>query len=264
METLNKRFAIISKEDDKSKEVEDQLVKKLSDETWIQDQDHPDIVITIGGDGTFLRAIHRYIKHIETVKFIGIHTGTLGFYTNYKHDELDLFIQDLNQTTHSIHTLPLLGVDVTTLGKTESYYAINEIRVENVIRTQLMRVFIDDEFMETFRGTGICISTQAGSTAYNRSLGGAILQPGLDFIQITEITGIHHHAYRSLGSPFIVRKEADVRLESDDFQEAILCFDHLSIPLKKDSVLSCGYCTKTVQLLIRPQYTYIQRLKSLF
>jgi len=264
METLNKRFAIISKEDVKSKEIEHQLLGKLRDKAWIHDQDHPDMVITIGGDGTFLRAIHRYIKHIDRVKFVGIHTGTLGFYTNYNHDELDLFIQDLNQTTHTIQTLPLLGVEVDTLGEKESYFAVNEIRVENVIRTQLMRIYIDHEFMETFRGTGICISTQAGSTAYNRSLGGAILQPGLDFIQITEITGIHHHAYRSLNSPFIVHKEADIKLESDDFQEAILCFDHLSIPLKKDSTLSCGYCSKTIQLLIRPQYTYIQRLKSLF
>jgi len=138
------------------------------------------------------------------------------------------------------------------------------MRVENIIRTQLIRVLINNEYMETFRGTGLCISTQAGSTAYNRSLGGAILHEGLNLLQLTEITGIHHHAYRSLGSPLIIQSNALIRFESDDFCEAILCFDHLSVKLKKDSLIQCQYSEKTVHCVGRPNTSYLKRLKSLF
>lgn len=259
-----KRFAIITKEDPASMEVEAELTRKLTESHWVKDPQNPQLVISIGGDGTFLRGIHRYLDRLDQLSFVGIHTGTLGFYTNYKRDELDLFLHNLNCGENTHHRLPLLGVDVQTEGHHEHFFAVNEVRVENVIRTQLMRIYLDDEFLETYRGTGMCISTQAGSTAYNRSLGGAILQEGLDFLQLTEITGIHHHAYRSLGSPLIVRKEALIRLESDDFSEAILCYDHLSIPLKKDSLITVGYCPQTINLLVRPEFSYFQRLKSLF
>jgi len=259
-----KRFAIVSKEDTLTQEVQMELLNKMHANNWELDQVNPELVISIGGDGTFLRAIHKYMDKLSSILFVGIHTGTLGFYTNYKRDEIDLFIHDLSSDNPTVHRIPLLGVEIAAHGTLDYVYAVNEIRVENIIRTQLMRIYIDEEYMETFRGTGVCISTQAGSTAYNRSAGGAILQEGLDFLQLTEITGIHHHAYRSLGSPFIIKKDSEIRLESDNFLEAILCYDHLVLPLLDDSVITVGYCTQTINLLVRPQFTYIQRLKSLF
>lgn len=259
-----KRFVIISKEDSDSLHLKRDLNQRLTDLNYVYDDSHPEIVISIGGDGTFLRAIHQYIEHLETIQFVGIHTGTLGFFSSYDGHESEAFIQDLVSDKLVYKHLPVLDICVKSNTSKEHYYAINEMRVENVIRTQLIRVHINNEFMETFRGTGLCISTQAGSTAYNRSLGGAILHEGLDFLQLTEITGIHHHAYRSLGSPLIVQSDAEIRLESDDFCEAILCFDHLSTKLKKDSVIQTGYNDKTVHIVGRPNTSYLKRLKSLF
>lgn len=259
-----KRFVILSKEDDLSKELSQKLTIRLNELNYQLDEETPDFVVSIGGDGTFLRAIHQYIHQLELIKFVGIHTGTLGFFSSYDGHECEAFIQDLINNRLGYKEFPLLDICVNSKNGNEHYYALNEMRVENVIRTQLIRVSINSEYMETFRGTGLCISTQAGSTAYNRSLGGAILHEGLNLLQLTEITGIHHHAYRSLGSSLIVQGDAQITLESDDFCEAILCYDHLSVKLKKDSKIKCQYSEKTVHCVGRPNTSYIKRLKSLF
>jgi len=138
------------------------------------------------------------------------------------------------------------------------------MRVENVKQTQIINVLIDGEFFETFRGTGMCVSSQAGSTAYNRSLGGAILQEGLDYLQLTEITGIHHQAYRSLGSPLIIKKDGVIRLESDDFEKAVLCYDHLYNKLEGVKAIECRACHKSIRLAHYKKIAFGQRLKSLF
>jgi NAD+ kinase len=258
------RFSVINKDDQQSIEVKQALINALIKTQWLLDEQNPDVVISVGGDGTFLRAIHHFIDQIERVVFVGIHTGTLGFLTNYAEDEIKQMIDDLNTQTYKIHPLPLLDIEVIDLDNTQHYYAVNEMRVENVIRTQVIKISVDHELLETFRGTGVGISTQVGSTAYNRSLGGSILYEGLDFLQLTEITGIHHRSFRSLGSPLILPTKSVVSLKSDDFCEAILCFDHLSLPLKKESLINIKYSNKKAQLIYRQDKTYIERLKSLF
>src|SRR5699024_2537418 len=86
------------------------------------------------------------------------------------------------------------------------YLALNEVRVENNRRSQVIDVYINDDCFETFRGNGLCVSTASGSTAYNKSLGGAVINSGAELMQLSEIAGIHHNAYRSLGSSLILDK----------------------------------------------------------
>jgi NAD+ kinase len=259
-----KRFTVYSKEEQFSKHICQQITQRLKDLSWQLDALTPEIVISVGGDGTFLRAIHTHIKRVQEIHFIGIHAGTLGFFTDYDAHELDDFIQDLKAQKFEEKRFPLLEVTVVDQEKTRTVYALNEMRVENVIRTQLLRVFIDDKLMETYRGTGFCISTQAGSTAYNRSLGGAILHEGLNLLQLTEITGIHHQAYRSLGSPFIVPQSASIRLDSDDFSNAILCYDHEFMDLAQKSEIHAKYSNLSIKVFSRINNSYLQRLHSLY
>lgn len=259
-----KRFTIVSKEDALSIQIKQKIRTELIGIGFSYDEQKPELVIAVGGDGTFLRTIHKYVHDLEQLLFVGIHTGTLGFFTSYDSHEVDKFLEDCKMWRFEKKNLPLLEINVHSSNETHCLYALNEIRVENVIRTQLMRIYVQDVFLETFRGTGICISSQAGSSAYNRSLGGAILHEGLDLLQITEITGIHHQAYRSLGSPLIVPKDVTIRLESDDFCQAILCYDHESMKLRKDSCVTVNYSKKVVHMIGRPNANYIERLKNLF
>jgi len=259
-----RKFTLISKDDPTTTEVVDRITQALLAKGWSLSETQPDVVISVGGDGTFLRAIHTHQDKLESLFFVGVHTGTLGFLTNYACDEWENMVKDLIEGPLQTLDLPLLEVCVESEGKCHTVMAVNEMRVENVIRTQLLDVSIDGHHLETFRGNGLCVSTQVGSTAYNRSLGGAILYEGLNALQLTEITGIHHHAYRSLGSPLILRESSIITLESDNFNQAILCYDYLTLPLNQKTRLTIGYSSLKAKLMIRDQKVYVERLKSLF
>jgi len=259
-----RRFTIETRGDTFSEQLKQTLVLRLTELDFLYDSELPELVVTIGGDGTFLRAIHKHVNRISDTAFVGIHTGTLGFFTDYSKDDIEEFIKDVSTKEAHFQKVPLLKVTTYNGKKLNDYFAINEMRVENVKQTQLMHIKIDGEYFETFRGTGMCVSSQAGSTAYNRSLGGAILQEGLDYLQLTEITGIHHQAYRSLGSPLIIRKDGVIRLESEDFERAILCFDHLYTDLKGVKAIECRACKKFIRFAHYKKIPYLQRLKSLF
>ena len=90
-----KRFAIFSRTDRTSQIISNNIINKLIEHQWILDDDNPEIVIVIGGDGKVLRAIHKYLRNIENVSFIALNTGTLGFLTDFNSNEYDKRIQKI-------------------------------------------------------------------------------------------------------------------------------------------------------------------------
>ncbi|MEG0264596.1 MAG: NAD kinase [Erysipelotrichaceae bacterium] len=258
-----KKFAFITKKDIKSQRIQNQITKALEEANWELDKDHPQLVFSIGGDGTLLYGVHHYIDNLDDIMFVGIHTGTLGFFTDYTENEVDICIQDVLNNEPTIFTSRLLQIDIK--GKADkSLYALNEMRIENVIRTQILNISIDDEFFETCRGTGVCLSTQAGSTAYNRSLRGAVIENGLSVLQLCEITGIQHKLYRSLGVPYILSDNRIVSFESNEFDEALLCYDHLHVSLKEVEKVICKLSNKQVHFARYRPYSYLKRIKNLY
>ena len=254
-------YTIVHRIDDLSKEISDKLEAALKQANRIRNDENPEVVFVIGGDGTFLYAVHKYIDKIENLKFYGLHTGTLGFFTDYSDNEFDTFLEQFLTNDLSTISYPLLKVDT---GK-QIDYALNEMRIENVARTQVLHISVDDDFFEDFRGTGICIATQLGSTAYNRSLGGAVIVEGMDAIIMSEIAGIHHSKYRSLGAPIVMKGNTRVTLKSEDFSCAILGVDSEVYPLDGcKTILVETSDIKKVNLLRCRNISYFKRLKSLF
>lgn len=254
------KFAIVAKKNEKSHRIEEKVKEELTNQDWIYDKKNPDLVICVGGDGTLLYAVHKYIKRLDHLQFLGIHTGTLGFFTDYTEEELDQCLYDMLHKQPKIFSSHLLNVKVND----KEIYALNEIRIENVKRTQALDIYVDGEFFETSIGSGICMSTQAGATAYNRSLGGAVIDNGLSLMQMTEITAIQHSKHRSLGSPYILKDDRIVVFESDDFSDAILCYDHLHMPLKNVKKITCTMSKHCVRFARYREYSYLKRLKNLY
>ncbi|MEG0423239.1 MAG: NAD kinase [Erysipelotrichaceae bacterium] len=258
-----KKFAFITKKDEKSHAIQEQIQTSLLHANWELDKEHPQLVFSIGGDGTLLYGVHHYLDCLDDIMFVGIHTGTLGFFTDYTEDEVEQCIQDVLNHEPKSNTSQLLQIDV--IGKqTTSIYALNEMRIENVIKTQTLDIYVDDEYFETCRGTGVCLSTQAGSTAYNRSLRGAVIDNGLSVLQLCEITGIQHTLYRSLGVPYILKDNRVVAFTSHEFDEALLCYDHLHIKLKDTNKVVCRLSDKKVHFARYRPYSYLKRLKNLY
>lgn len=221
------KYAIITRGDPFSDEVVTKLHKRLTQINIINDQENPNIVITVGGDGTMLKAVHRYMHKIDEVVFVGVHTGKLGFYTDFLPDDLDLFIEKIAQNQYDDISFPLLTAYVCNKTSCIKYNALNDITLLNSYHTQQIEVFINDEHFESFQGTGLCISTPTGSSAFNKSLGGALLHPKIQAFQLTEIGSINNNVYRTISAPMIFPKEHYITLKSTDFNDVTLTIDHM-------------------------------------
>lgn len=254
------KFAIVAKKNEKSFLIEQQVTQKLKQNGWFMDKCNPQLVICVGGDGTLLYAVHKYLNQLESVCFVGIHTGTLGFFTDYTEAALDECLYDILHHEPEIFCSYLLNINT---GK-EQLFALNEMRIENIKRTQAVDIYVDGEFFESCRGSGICLSTQAGSTAYNRSLGGAVIDNGLNIMQLAEITGIQHSKQRSLGNPYILKMDRKVELTSNDFSDALLCYDHLHQSFDGVKQVICTMSDRCVRFARYREYSYLQRLKNLY
>ena len=258
-----KKFAIVTRDDAESVRISKEIQKHLFNNGMSYAENDPEVVCIIGGDGTFLSAIHKYIRILDRVVFTGINTGTLGFFTDYTQNEVEAYLNDILNEEPEIEEKSLLKIVLS--GKNDrTYLAVNEMRIENIIRTQGIDVYINDKKLETFRGTGLCLCTQAGSTAYNRSLKGAVVEPGLDIMELSEVTGIHHSLYRSLNAPLILKGDNTVRMAADYDESAILCFDRYAVNLKGTTAVICSLSDKKARLAHYRPIDYIERLYHLF
>lgn len=255
------KFALITKIDDHSNEISIKIKNALINKAWREDSEKPDLVICVGGDGTILYAVHKFINALDDVKFVGVHTGTLGFLTDYTDSELDIFINDLVKEEFKVFESRMLEIKI---GDEKPLYALNEMRIENAIKTQNVDIYVDNEFFESCRGSGICISSQAGATAYIRGLNGAVIDNGLQVLQLAEITPIQHAKHRSLRSPYIMSCERVIQINSSDFEDATLCYDHLNRPLKGCTSITCSLSKKSVKFARFRNYSYLKRLKNLY
>lgn len=255
-----RKFAVVSKDDEVSIKIAKTVQLRLLEKGLIYDDSQPEVVCIIGGDGTFLSAIHKYMSILDQCVFTGIHTGTLGFFVDYTLKEMNECIEDIASKQPQIETKRLLKISLSC-GK--NYFAVNEAWIES-FKTQHINIEINSQPLETFHGSGLVISTQTGSTAYSRSTGGAIIQPGLDVMELCEICGIHHTHYRSLTNPLIINGDATIKLSSQQFSHAKLCFDRYYIDLPTKQEISCSLSDKKVQLAHYKPTDWLTRLKHLF
>ena len=186
---------------------------KINNKEFVYDDINPEVVFSFGGDGTMLRAIHKYIDKIDNVKFLGIKTGNLGFYTTFEISELNEALKLLFNNKLVCNKLNLLEYQIND---NISGLALNEIAITNPIHTQIFDIYINNYCLETFRGTGLLVSPPSGSTAYNKSLGGSVIEPCIKAFQLTEIASINNRVYHSLNSPLLLGENTVVSLKPHD------------------------------------------------
>ncbi|MFC6169323.1 NAD kinase [Loigolactobacillus jiayinensis] len=212
------RVTVFHNSNSKSLRTAADLESKLKQQNFELVEANPEIVITIGGDGTLLSAFHKYAHMLDRVRFVGVHTGHLGFYTDWRDYELDELVASLRRDDNEqVISYPLLDVGVRYAGDNamNHYLALNESTLKRVSATMVADVYIRDELFESFRGDGLCVSTPTGSTAYNKSIGGAVLHPRLEAIQLAEIASINNRVFRTLSAPIIIAKDEWIDLYPD-------------------------------------------------
>ncbi len=255
------KYTIVIRGDDLSQKVAKKIDNELS-KHLIRDDDNPNLVISVGGDGTILEAVHSYMG--KDCNFVGVHTGTLGFFTDYRINEIDMLIEDVQTNKGTINKRYLLEVEVLANNRSYTFYALNEMRTDHDYTTQTINISINGDFLEVFRGNGICISTNSGSTAYNKSLGGAVIYPGIQIMQMTEVAGISHNAYHSLGSPIILGASNEISLKSRNFSTLYLGMDHLCHVITNVDEIKVRVSNKYVKFIEYRERSFVKRISRAF
>ena len=231
---------------------------------FILDDNDPDIVFSVGGDGTFLRAVHQYIDILDDVVFIGINTGSLGFFYEFSKEQIPMIMSSIADNNYPLKKYPLLRGFAEYKKENVEFFAINEVRIENPFHTLISYVFINDEQLETYRGNGLVVSSTLGSSAYNKSLGGSLIDSDLFALELTEIAPLQNNVYRSLGSSLVVNGDKTISF-AGNLGKAVVGYDHLNIE-KEDELLSVSisYSKKKVKIIQSDNHSYIQKIRKSF
>lgn len=264
--TGRKKIALLASRNPKSEAVSKELWTKLKEANFILTPKNPDIVISIGGDGMLLSAFHKYEKLIDRVRFVGIHTGHLGFYTDYRDFEVDKLIENLKLDTGARVSYPILNVKVKMIdGRIVEARALNEATVKRLSKTMVADIIINNVPFERFRGDGISVSTPTGSTAYNKSLGGAVLHPTIEALQIAEVASLNNRVYRTLGSSVVVPKKDKIVIEPKHSDRYSIAVDNKTFVY--DSIESIEYQidNSKIHFVATPSHTsFWNRVKDAF
>ena len=255
------KFFILNKKNNYSLSVKESLRKRLLDEGLQEDEENPDYVISVGGDGTLLRSLHKYENKLDTVIIVGIHTGKLGFLCDYLASDEDEIVSAIVSCKHIVDEVSLLCLK----SGEKMYYAMNEVRIESPYKTMKSEIYINDKLLEKYHGNGLNFSTSLGSSGYNHSLNGPLINPNMETIIMSEVAGINHNAYRSLKSPLVLG-EKDVIKVSGNFFNCIIGYDNLftTIVSSNNMELIISLSNKKVRLLNTKKRDYFDRLRSSF
>ncbi|PRP67914.1 NAD kinase [Nonlabens agnitus] len=148
-----------------------------------------DLLISIGGDGTILRAV-TYIGRLN-IPILGINTGRLGFLATVQQDEVEKVVQRVMDGNYKLSKRSL----ITASSKHEenhlppNNFALNEVTVSRMNTTSMIEIetYLNDEFLTSYWADGLIVSTPTGSTGYSLSCGGPVISPDTDAFVITPI-----------------------------------------------------------------------------
>lgn len=202
-----------------------------------------DLVISVGGDGTFLRAA--LIASRSDVPVLGVKVGRMGFLTEAEPEQATAVLEQVLRGTARIEE----RLAVLAEGPFPPQWALNEVFVEKSARHRLVRlaVFVDGSYVTTFSADGVISATPTGSTAYSFSAGGPIVSPSVPSIVVTPIAA-HMVFDRSL----VLGAEQRVRLEVVGEEPGLLSADgRESIELAVGAHVEIGRAPNPARLVRR-------------
>tara|TARA_R110002096_G_scaffold276700_1_gene470720 strand:- start:10357 stop:11244 length:888 start_codon:yes stop_codon:yes gene_type:complete len=175
-----------------------------------------DLLVSVGGDGTILRAI-TFVKDFD-IPIIGINTGRLGFLATIQVNEIENAIQNIIDGKYRISERSLLSVETSPVNKdiTSLNFALNEIAVSRKNTTSMITVetYLNGEYLTSYWSDGLIVSTPTGSTGYSLSCGGPVITPGTNSFVLTPIAP-HNLSAR----PLVIPDSTEIQLKVDGREE---------------------------------------------
>lgn len=216
-----------------------------------------DMVISLGGDGTFLKAA-RYVG-ATGIPIVGINIGRLGFLADVSADEMEHFFARLHEGRYAVRERSLLEI-VAGDDTEHPSYALNEITVSKHDSSSMIAVHttVGDEHLATYMGDGLIIATPTGSTAYSLSAGGPIVYPQSDVFVLTAV------APHSLGvRPIVIADDKTIRLNIESRSGSFLvAVDGISQSYPEHTALTLRRAAHTIRVVKQEGNTFFHTLQK--
>jgi len=216
-----------------------------------------DLVVTLGGDGTLLSVARHPAPGVSV---LGIDIGTLGFLTTCRPGEAGPVLEAALSGTAHVERRRLLSVRVMDGARPpRRYRVVNDAVLSKsaLARIATIRVDVDGRLVSRYRGDGLIVSTPTGSTAYNLSAGGPILEPTLPALVLTPICP-HTLTLRPLVLPDSVRLELSV--ENDPTDVFLTLDGQEGFPVSSTTRISIARSSETVSLVRASEASFFEVL----
>ena len=177
-----------------------------------------DILISIGGDGTILRAA-TFVRD-SGVPILGVNAGRLGFLAKVEKENIESFLQIVLEKKYTISERSLLSIDCfPNCPEININFAMNEVSVSRKDTTSMITIdtYLNGEYLNSYWADGLIISTPTGSTGYSMSCGGPILTPEVKAIVITPIAPHNLNA-----RPLVIPDDTEIKLKVSGREEQYL------------------------------------------
>lgn len=248
--TINKEFHQFLSE---------QLQLDLANITFFEgDKFEADIVISLGGDGTFLKAASKVGQ--REIPILGINTGRLGFLADTSPNEIEQSLEDIYNGNYKIASRSVLKLLCNGQVLKGNPYALNEIAILKRDSSSMIAIHasIDGSYLNTYQADGLIISTPTGSTAYSLSVGGPIMVPQSKTISITPV------APHSLNvRPIVINDEWEITLDVESrSHNFLIAIDGRSETCKQGSKLTIQKANYIVKVVQRCNHTFFQTLRD--
>lgn len=223
-----------------------------------------DIIVCIGGDGTFLSLVHKC--RFPGTPIIGINTGNLGFFQEGSPDAIEEAIDAIDQGRYIIQNVKPVEAHVFTKKNIFKRMGINEVLVRGTFsHIAQFEVSIENTMIQKFAGDGILVATPVGSTAYNYSLGGSLVSPDLDVLQLTPVAPMSTNAYRCFHSSILLPAKDTVRITGigrSSNGTIMLSFDGKTHEFNNVNYVEISQSETEIHIIRFEDYDYWQKLSS--
>lgn len=244
-------------------DINNNYIVKTSEQKEILEES--EIIICLGGDGTFLKAARAVYK--KNLPILGINLGNLGFLTEIEKNEIEDAVNCLISGKYILEERMMLEStiirDGNVLGKDT---ALNDIVISRGALSRILRVktYINDVFVDMFPGDGLIVSSPTGSTAYSLAVGGPIVEPDIDIIIVSPICP---HILYSRSIITASDRKVKAVIDEDYSHDAMVTVDgQMGYEIRGGDIVEVEKSSHTIKLIrINPKSFYnILRTKIYF
>ena len=226
--------------------------------TFEEDNFEADIVLSMGGDGTFLKAA----SHVgnKNIPILGINTGRLGFLADVSPEELEETFEDIYKNNYKIEDRSVLQVTSEGQPLKSTPFGLNEIAVLKRDSSSMITIHtsINGAYLTTYQADGLVIATPTGSTAYSLSIGGPVIVPHSNTIAITPV------APHSLNiRPIVINDDWEITLDVESRSHNFLvAIDGRSETCREGTRLVIRKADYNIKVVKRPNHIFFHTLRD--